>query len=532
MRWILDRFARLARRIRHSSSKPSYGLILAVTVAALVAAAAWAVWSGVPDIDGAVAIPRGPRISPDYSGIVIPPNIAPLNFTIQEPGRRFVVRIGAETGEPIEVVSRRSAIVIPPAQWRRLLQANRGRDLEIEVHAEVETGWQRYQRFVNRIAQEDIDSHLVYRVVGPIHNRWRQTAIHQRDLTGYDASVVLDGESLGRSCVNCHSFPANRPETMLLGIRSSTLGADTLFADGDRVEKTGGPIGYTAWHPSGRLAAYSVNKVRQFFHAAGSEVRDVIDLDSGLSYFHVDDRSSKSVPRASDEQRLETYPNWSPDGRYLYYCSAPFLWTDRDHCPPERYAEVKYDLMRIGYDIAADRWGEPETVLSADETGLSILLPRVSPDGKFLLFCMCRYGCFPVFQPSSDLYLMDLADSTYRRLEINSEFSESYHSWSSNSRWIAFSSRRQGGFFTRCYFSYVDETGRVDKPFVLPQRDPAFYDAFIKSISVPELVTGPVRTHQAALVRAARMPQAAAAQIPTDQTPPLETLEPYQQTGR
>ena len=177
------------------------------------------------------------------------------------------------------------------------------------MYVEAASRWERYQRFVNHIAQEDIDSHLVYRVVGPIHNRWRQTAIHQRDLTGYDASVVLDGESLGRGCVNCHSFPANQPEKMLIGIRSTTLGAATLLADGDQVEKIGTPFGYTAWHPSGRLAAFSVNKVRQFFHAAGSEVRDVIDLDGGLSYFRVEDRELKSVPRGSDEQRLETYPN-------------------------------------------------------------------------------------------------------------------------------------------------------------------------------------------------------------------------------
>jgi hypothetical protein len=320
---------------------------------------------------------------------------------------------------------------------------------------------------------------------------------------------------------------------MFIGIRSTTLGAATLLADGDQVEKIGSPFGYTAWHPSGRLAAFSVNKVRQFFHAAGSEVRDVIDLDGGLSYFRVEGRELKSVPGGSDDARLESYPNWSPDGMFLYYCSAPFLWTDRDHCPPARYDQVKYDLMRIGYDIATDQWGEPETVLSADETGLSILMPRISPDGRFLVFCMCRYGCFPVFQPSSDLYLLDLASGDWRKLDVNSEFSESYHSWSSNSRWIAFSSRRQGGVFTRSYLSYVDTTGRAHKPFVVPQRDPEFYESLLKSYCVPELVTGPVRVLESALVRAARSPDTATGHAPSGGTPAnLQTAEPYQQTER
>lgn len=508
-------------------SKTRY-LVLVALAAAIAVGTAWAVWRRPPNVARAVAISRRPQIQPDYAGVVIPPNIAPLNFAIQERGRRFLVRIGSEAGEPIELVSRSARIAIPPARWRRLLEANRGRELEIEVYAEVASRWQRYQSVVNQIAEENIDSHLVHRVVGPIHNRWRETAIHQRDLTGYDVSAVLDGESIERSCVNCHSFPANAPEKMLIGMRSRSLGVDTLFADGDKVTKIGSPFGYTAWHPSGRVAAYSVNKVRQFFHASGSEVRDVIDLDGGLSYFRIEDQELKVVPRASDERRLESYPNWSPDGSYLYYSSAPFLWTDRDYCPPDRYDEVKYDLMRIGYDVATDRWGEPETVLAAEETGLSILLPRVSPDGRFLVCCMCRYGSFPVYQPTSDLYLLDLADGDYRKLDINSEFSESYHSWSSNSRWLAFSSRRQGGLFTRCYFTYVDKSGRAHKPFVLPQYDPTFYDSYIKSICVPELVTGPVRVPESALVRAARSKEIITKEAAPGEKSKLQTLEPWQ----
>jgi hypothetical protein len=506
-------------------------IALAVAIAVAVGSA-WAVWFRVPDVEPDATIPRPPQIQPDYAGVVIPPNIAPLNFVIQEPGRRFLVRIRSEAGEPIEIFSRDPAITVPLGGWQRLLQANRGRDLQIEIYAQVEEKWERYETIVNSIAEESIDNHVVYRVVGPIHNRWRQTAIHQRDVSGYDTSVVLDGESFGRSCVNCHSFPANDPGKMLIGIRSTTLGADTLFADGDKVAKVGSPFGYTAWHPSGRVAAYSVNKVRQFFHTAGSEVRDVIDLDGGLSYFHVQDRELRSVPRASDDNRLETYPNWSPDGRYLYYCSAAFLWSDRDYCPPERYDEVRYDLMRIAYDVASDSWGEPETVLTAEETGLSILLPRVSPDGRFLVCCMCRYGSFPVSQPSSDLYLLDLTNGDYRKLDINSQYSESYHSWSSNSRWLAFSSRRDGGFFTRCYFSYVDESGTAHKAFVLPQKDPAFYDAFIKSICVPELVTGPVSVPESALVRAAESAETITSKAGEYDESKLQTLEPYQQTGR
>ena len=320
---------------------------------------------------------------------------------------------------------------------------------------------------------------------------------------------------------------------MFIAIRSGTFGSSSILAKNGSVSKIGTKFGYTSWHPSGRLAVYSLNKVRQFFHAAGSEVRDVVDLDSALAYYSLDEKSVKTTPAFIEKNRLETYPTWSPDGRFLYFCSAPILWEDRDYVPPPRFREVKYDLMRVSYDIDSDKWGESETVLSAQQTGLSIMLPRISPDGRFLLFCMCDYGCFPVYQPSSDLYIMDLQVGEYRKLDINSEFSESWHSWSSNGRWIVFSSKRNGGLYTRSFFSYVDKDGDAYKPFIMPQKDPDIYDSFLKTYSVPELVTGPVTVSPEALTKAVRSPDKIAVEFPlTSATPKadsLEASEPWQQ---
>ncbi len=476
------------------------------------------------------------KIRPDYTGTIIPPNIAPLNFFIQQDGSRYFVKIHSKKGKPIEIFSNTPEIMIPQNRWHKLLNTNRGEQLSFDVFVKMANDqWNRFSTITNNIAGENIDTFLVYRKIRPGHGTWRDMGIYQRNLNSFNESVVLNNGYFRHGCVNCHAFCGNRTEKMLIGIRSAVYGSSALLLENGVVNKIGTKFGYTSWHPSGRVAAYSVNKVRQIFHSARSEVRDVIDLDSLLAYYLVDSKTIKTSPQISKKDRLETYPTWSPDGRYLYFCSAPLTWSDRNVIP-ERFDEIKYDLVRMSYDIDRDQWGELETVLSANDTGLSILLPRISPDGRWLLFCMCNYGCFPVHQQSSDLYLIDLeaAKQTgryeYRRLQINSDKSESWHSFSSNSRWIAFSSKRQSGVFTRTYISYVDRQGKAYKPLLLPQKDPTYYDSCLWTYSVPELVREPVRVTKETLGRVVRGSRKISAPFPVTMATPKagEPLEPAQ----
>ena len=504
-------------------------IAIVVSCSVVILSIVWLVSPSFEVVGECSQIAREPNISPDYCGIVTPSNIAPLNFRILEKGQAYCVKIHSDSGPTIEIASKTGRIRIPLRRWRAMLDANKGRELFVDVYVRnAESEWLQFQRIVNRIADEDIDRTVVYRFMKPVYNGWKDMGIYQRDLTDFDVSLVMHGRSFGEGCLNCHSFVGNTSETMTIGLRSKKYGSSTLLARNGDVVKIGAKWGYTAWHPSGRLAVYSINKVRQFFHAGGMEVRDVVDLDSALLCYHLDSKNVTCPDGLADKNRLETYPTWSPDGRYLYFCSGPILWKDRNTVPPENYDKLKYDLRRIAYDPGTDQWGEVETVLSADETGLSILLPRISPDGRFLLFCMCRYGCFPIYQPSSDLYLMDLTTGDYRRLAVNSSYSESWHSWSANSRWIAFSSRRQGGALTRTYLSYVDRTGQVHKPFVLPQKDPAYYDSLIETFSVPELIADSVKVSKSLLARVARSEPSVTVDIPiTGATPQVGRSEPW-----
>ena len=498
------------------------------------------------------------KIRPDYTGTIIPPNIAPLSFLIQHEGTGYFVRVYSEKGKPIEIFSKTPGILIPKLAWHKLLDLNRGRQVSLDIFVKSprrtsspegeNERWSRFQTLTCEIAREDIDTFLVYRKIRPGHGTWRDMGIYQRNLNSFNESVVLNNGYFRHGCVNCHTFCNNRTDKMFIGIRSAIYGSSVLLLEDGVVNKIGTKFGYTSWHPSGRVAAYSINKVRQFFHSARSEVRDVIDLDSLLAYYLIGSQTIKTSPQISKKDRLETYPVWSPDGRYLYFCSAPLSWSDRNVIP-DYFDEIKYDLVRISYDIDRDKWGELETVLSAKDTGLSILLPRISPDGHWLLFCMCDYGCFPVYQQSSDLYMIDLeavqhqlgvspssisAGQTgryeYRRLQINSDKSESWHSWSSNGRWIAFSSKRKSGVFTRTYISYVDRQGKVYKPLLLPQKDPTYYDSCLWTYSVPELIREPVVLTKEKLGRVVRgSPKIAGSMPVTMATPKAGALpEPAQ----
>jgi len=440
------------------------------------------------------------------------------------------VRVRAANGEPIEFISRTGQIRLPQRPWRRLLEDNRGVTLSLDVFVKSQPGggpgrWRRFAPVASTIANENIDRFVVYRRIWPGHSLWGQMGIYQRDLESYDERAILDSASFKHGCVNCHAFCNNRADKILLGIRSTTYGSSAILVEGGHVHKIGTRFGYTSWHPSGAVAAFSVNRVRQLFHSATNEIRDVVDFDSLIAYYRVDNQTLRTAPSLAGKDWLETYPTWSPDGRHLYFCRAPITWEDR-YTAPKEFDRIRYSLVRIAYDVKTDQWGELEMVLSADQMGQSILLPRISPDGRWLLFTMCDYGCFPVYRQSSDLYLMDLAAARqtgrydYRRLGINSDASESWHSWSSNGRWIAFSSKRLSHLFTRTYIAYVDNDGTVHKPLLMPQKDPRFYDSCLWTFSVPELVTERVPVRAEAIGTAVRAGRQTSVEMPITMATP------------
>ena len=437
---------------------------------------------------------------------------------------------------------------ISAGPWRRLLEANRGSELRLDIYAKGTGGWTHFDTVRNRIAAEEIDPYVVYRYLPPVYDKWGSISLRQRDLRSFDERIVIDnerstgpdGKSIGGACVNCHTFLNKGTAQMLLHFRpgghSGQIPAMILARNG-RAEKVDTRVGgkgaasYISWHPSGKLLTFSRNSLMQMFHTAGVEVRDVVDKDSDLGLYAVDTGQVYTVPQISRPDRLETFPAWAPDGRYLYFSSARPPSGDKQDVPVQ-YDKMRYDLVRVPFDLASGRWGEVETVVAADQLGKSISLAQISPDGRYLMFCGHDYGSFPIFQPSSDLYLVDLSNigAGARRLdEINSDRTDSYHSWSTNSRWVIFSSKREDGMFARFFIAHLGAGGRFDKPFVLPQRDPEFYGRCLMTFNRPELIREAVTVSATELTRAINAPAGTATPTaPPVPAAPTPAEEPWQ----
>lgn len=466
--------------------------MIIISAIAILSAAAYFLFSRppAPDIRNFQQIDYCPKIFPDYSGISVPFNMAPINFVIKEPGDWYSVSISAKNGKGISFNQKSPVILIPSAFWKQFLSANINDSISIDVYTKKEEHWQKFKAIKNFISKDPIDPFVFYRDIVPSNSYWNKMAMHQRDIESFKETEILDNYRTDHNCFNCHTFNQNNPDQMLFHIRGKHSG--TVFYNKGKLSKinlqtsnTLSAGAYCSWHPSGKMVAFAVDKIKQNYYLSGFDhkMKEVFDLASDIVLYNIEKNTVYSFPQISSSKR-ENLPCWSPDGKYLYYIQAKEYTVDM---PNE---DSLYSLMRVSYNLENNTMGEPEIIISADETKKSIAFPTISPNGRYLLFCMIDFGYFPVNNKTSDLYLMDLQTKKYYKPNINSDESDSYVSWSSNSRWITFSSRRLDGMTSKPYFCHLDSLGDLSKPFILPQEDPFFYTIDHRNFARPELMKG------------------------------------------
>jgi hypothetical protein len=438
-----------------------------------------------------VDIDREPVIEPCYSGVIIPPNIAPMNFMIREKASAYRITARSSHGESYSVNSSDGVVKFPVKKWKIVAEHSAGGRIDIEILALDSSKTVRFSPVSMYVARENVDPFICYRLLYPGYRSWVEMKIVQRSLGDFREKPVFENQLLDNSCVNCHSFRQSSPDKFLLHVRGN--GGGTFFYDGSRLIRTNlrtkemnANAVYPAWHPSGKYVAFSTNKTVQSFHMRPEKNIEVYDLYSSLVIYDVDSNRIYECPRRDTAEKwMETFPCWSSDGKYLYYCRA------RQVSRGDDYTQVRYDLARRSFDQGT--LGDAEVVFDAGSIGKSVSFPVVSPDGKYLVFTLHDYGTFSIWHKEADLYILDLSDGKTSKMSLNSDNTESYHSWSSNGKWLVFSSKRDDGLTARPYFSYFFSPDSTGKPFILPQEDPGFYKRFEKTFNRPEFVTGEIK---------------------------------------
>lgn len=463
------------------------------------------------------------QIYPDYTGCRLPRNIAPCNFRILTPHTRY--RLEVRQGDRrLYTHSGRDIVQLPRRRWQQWLQGAQGDTLWVALSLKQGGAWRDIPPFALYIDSSGIAPYLTYRLIEPSYQLCYFLTIEERCLENFQTRNLYDNAMNEGNCVNCHTAAWGDQAYSVFHTRFQHPG--TLIAvDGHlrRIDLKSNrfPQGgvYPAWHPDKRYIAFGTASAFPFVHSQDIVRRtEVFDSLGDLIVYDLYRNRILSDARICTEEKEETFPYFSPDGVRLYFCQSLTPSKDSAEEDPVDYSKkIKYSLVSIEFDATTGTFGRMDTLVDAAESGGTVSFPRVSPDGRFLVFCLSDHGTFPIRHPESDLYVLDLTASghgAYRRATdgdtgslasarvyrplsaANSDKTESYHEFSpldetDGGRWLMFSSKRDDGMYSRPFFCLLDDNGQASKPFMLPQKHPDFYLTCLQSFNVPVLSNGP-----------------------------------------
>lgn len=439
-----------------------------------------------------------PEIFPDYTDVTIPCNIAPMNFQLNKAENLETQLIISCEESTFQVEGEEGDFEIPLKAWKEMLEKHKGKDITFTVCYLDGNEWVAYKPFTMHVVTDLIDPWLAYRLIPPGYGIWNAMGIYQRCLEDFTEKAIMENRLTEYNCMNCHTFQNGNPNKMAFHIRGRHGGS--VLCEGKSVSKIVPQmpeglkgIAYPYWHPTHDLIAFASDRVAQSFYSNHRNRIEVYDTRSDVVVYDTKTGVAHTAPYLSDPGVWETFPAFSGDGKTLYWMAA-------DTVPqpyPIHYHDAHFSIVRAGFNPENCTFSEqPDTLLNAGNT-TSFAYPRESPDGRWMVYNKYDYGYFPLNHKEGDLYIRDMKTGESRAMtKVNSNDAEGYHTWSRNSRWLVFSSRKMDGLFVRPYFTYIDSNGNCTKPFVMPQKHPRhFYDNQFNSYNIPEFITGEVKVN-------------------------------------
>jgi tetratricopeptide (TPR) repeat protein len=315
--------------------------------------------------------------------------------------------------------------------------------------------------------------------------------------------VVLQGL---HTCTNCHSFsrdgktlgmdvdgPENDKGTYAIAPVSPrmTIRNEDVITWNDFRAKPAGQrtIGFLSqMSPDGQYAVTTLNEELYTANFTDYRFLQVFYPTRGiLAWYSRADKRMEALPGADYPRYVHTDAVWTPDGKYLIFARAEA----RDAYPAGRkMAEfagdpnevpIQYDLYRIPFN--GGKGGRPEPIRGASNNGMSNTFPKVSPDGRWIVFVECRNG--QLMRPDGQLYILPVEGGEARRMRANTALMNSWHSFSPNGKWLVFSSKSRSPY-TQMFLTHLNEDG-VDSPPVLIENSTAAN----RAVNLPEFVNIP-----------------------------------------
>ena len=315
------------------------------------------------------------------------------------------------------------------------------------------------------------------------------------------------------TCANCHSFsgdgktlgmdldgPANDkslytlvPVQQAMTIRNEDVISWTSFRGEFGSQLREGFMSQVS--PDGRRVVTTIKppgaKATQFYYVANFEDYRFLQVfyptRGILVWYDRDARKLSPLPGADDPRYVQTDAVWSPGGKYLVFARAeakdPYPANGKMAAYANDPAEIpiQYDLYRIPFN--GGKGGKPEPIAGASHNGMSNSFPKVSPDGRWIVFVQARNG--QLMRPDSQLYIVPAAGGEARRMRCNTPLMNSWHSFSPNGRWLVFSSKSRSPY-TQMFLTHIDSEGR-DSPAILIENSTASN----RAVNIPEFVNIP-----------------------------------------
>jgi tetratricopeptide (TPR) repeat protein len=321
-----------------------------------------------------------------------------------------------------------------------------------------------------------------------------------RDIARTESNLLLTDMP---TCANCHSFSQDGA-TLALDVDGpsgdkgayaiTSIEKDVVIEDDDIITWNSFPdkleghktLGFLSRiRPDGSYVLSTVNEAIFVVNFPDFRFGQVFYPTRGiLAYYSIDSGEIKALPGAADPDYVQTDGVWTPDGKTVVFARARAKDPYVKGAPLATYAndpqetQIQYDLYRMPFNEG--RGGTPERIIGASDNGMSNTFPKVSPDGKWLVFTKCRNG--QLMRPDGRLWIVPLAGGEAREMTCNTDLMNSWHSFSPNGRWMVFSSKSRTPY-TQMFLTHIDDAGN-DSPAILIENSTAAN----RAINIPEFV--------------------------------------------